>query len=131
MNGHTLTLRLALVLGLLTAACGDDGGGDTDGGADGGAANPCVTDGVVAEIGDNHPSGSHQLSIPLDDVLAGEDKSYDIQGNNTGHGHTVTVSADDFAALSAGETVELTSSNNGSAGRSHTHPVTLYCGPES
>ncbi|MCA9515135.1 MAG: hypothetical protein KC635_09355 [Myxococcales bacterium] len=78
-------------------------------------------------IVDNHPTGSHELEIAASDVSAGETIVYDIQGDNTGHGHTLTVSAEDFATLDAGEVVTLTSSDTGAAGRDHTHDVILSC----
>jgi hypothetical protein len=46
-----------------------------------------------------------------------------------GHGHSVTVSADDFIALDAGIEVTLESSDTGAAGMDHTHPVILTCNP--
>jgi hypothetical protein len=84
---------------------------------------------VTSTIVDNHPIGSHILEIPAEDVSAGVEETYDIQGDNTGHGHTVTVSADDFVDLDAGSEVMLTSSDTGAPGNDHTHPVTLSCTP--
>lgn len=89
----------------------------------------CAENGVTTTIVDNHPSGSHTLVVPVEDVAAGVEVTYDIQGNNTGHGHTVTVSATDFAALDSGTVVSLTSSDTGAIGMDHTHPVTLSCNP--
>jgi hypothetical protein len=62
------------------------------------------------------------LVIPVSDVTAGVERIYDIQGDNTGHGHTVTVTPDDFTALDAGTVLTLESSDTGAAGQDHTHP---------
>jgi hypothetical protein len=109
---------VSLVL-TLAAACGDDAP----------ATGLCADNSVTTTIVDNHPNGPHILDVPVADVLAAVEKTYDIQGNNTGHGHTVTVTADDFAALDSGTVVMLTSSDTGAAGNDHTHPVTLSCNP--
>jgi hypothetical protein len=55
-------------------------------------------------------------------VSAGVEKAYDIQGTSP-HPHTVTVSADNFAALANGESVDIDSTEGG-----HVHTVTLVCG---
>jgi hypothetical protein len=113
---------LALLVGLTTwfaAACS---GGP-------GVASLCEENGVTATILHNHPNGPHSLVVPVADVTAGIEVTYDIQGSNTGHGHTVTVTAADFAALGEGTVVTLTSSDTGAVGKDHTHPVTLACGP--
>ena len=89
----------------------------------------CEDNEVTVTIVDNHPNGPHVLVIPIGDIADGVEVTYDIQGNNTGHGHFVTVSADDFAALEAGELVTLTSSDTGAVGMDHTHPVLLTCDP--
>ena len=91
----------------------------------------CAENGVTTFIVDNHPSGSHTLVIPVSDVTAGVEVTYDIQGNNTGHGHTVTVSPDNFTALDAGTVLTLESSDTGAVGQDHTHPVTLSCNPRT
>ncbi len=89
----------------------------------------CEANGVSVTIVDNHPSGSHILEIPVSDVSAGVEVIYDIQGNNTGHGHAVTVSPEDFAALDDGMVVTLASSDTGAVGMDHTHPIVLDCNP--
>lgn len=94
------------------------------------AESTCMTDGPEAQIADNHPNGDHELDIPAADVAAGAEESYDIQGDNTGHGHTVTVSAAQFETLQEGDSVTVESSDLGAAGNDHTHVVTLSC-PEA
>ncbi len=104
---------VVLSLGLAGVACGDP--------------SPCEENGVSVVIADNHPNGPHTLSVSWADVEAAIAKTYDIQGSNTGHGHTVSLSGEEFESLAAGETVTIISSNNGSVGASHTHTVTLDC----
>ncbi len=115
---HLALWIVALVLAL-AAACGDDAP----------ATGLCAENGVSTTIGENHPNGFHTLDIPVTDVLAAVDKTYDIQGNNTGHGHSVTVTADDFADLDAGAVVTIESSDTGAVGMDHTYTVTLTCNP--
>jgi hypothetical protein len=94
------------------------------------ATSPCIAFGTVVDIDDNHPNGSHVLEVSSEDVAAGDERSYDIQGNNTGHGHTVTLSAEDFASLQDGDPVTVESSDTGAAGNDHTHTVTISCATE-
>ncbi len=90
----------------------------------------CTTEGVDVVIQDNHPNGDHELVITASDVVAGVEETYDIQGDNTGHGHSVTVTADDFASLQEGTEVTLESTDTGAAGNDHTHGVVLSCPAE-
>jgi hypothetical protein len=79
----------------------------------------CTANGAAAAIGTNH---GHTLAVSKEDVAAGADRTYQIQGSS-GHGHTVAVTAAMFATLKGGGSVSATSSND--AG--HTHAVTLTC----
>lgn len=72
---------------------------------------------IATEISNNH---RHEAIIPLEDVLAGEEKSYNIKGASS-HPHTLTVTAEHFAALKTEKSIDITSSND--AG--HTHIVRL------
>jgi hypothetical protein len=114
----------ALAAGLI-ASCGDD----PESSLDETDTTLCETNGVSTTIANNHPNGSHVLTIPVSDVQARVPVVYDIQGNNTGHGHTVSVSVDAFDALESGMIVSLVSSDTGAAGNDHTHAVTLSCNP--
>lgn len=120
--GH-LVIALALVVGFSAWAPGCDDGDD------GNESSTCLTVGPVVDIVDNHRTlgGDHKLTVSAADVAAGVAQTYDIRGDNTGHTHTVTVSAEDFAALAVGTPITLISSNNGSAGQSHTHEIRLSC----
>ena len=69
-------------------------------------------------IGGNH---GHELTVSADDVQAGAEKVYDIEGGAR-HTHTVTISAAQFALLAAGTAIQVTSSSAG-----HTHAVTVTC----
>jgi hypothetical protein len=111
-----LTSTLVAVAAVGLAACGPE-------------ASTCTTEGAEVEIVDNHRTsgGDHQLEVSADDVNAGVEVTYDIRGDNTGHTHEVTVSADDFADLQEGTSVELTSTDTGAAGNDHTHTVRLSC----
>jgi hypothetical protein len=83
------------------------GGGATGGtGGTGGAFAGC-TAAVTALISQNH---GHSLTIPLADIEAGVEMTYDATGSAT-HCHQVTLTAADFAALAAGEVVVKKSCN--------------------
>jgi hypothetical protein len=98
-------------------------------GCTGEGSNLCEENGVTVDIQDNHPDGDHQLDVPVSDVIAGVDVTYDIQGDNTGHGHDVTLTSDDFADLQDGLEVTVESTDTGAAGQDHTHTVVLTCNP--
>jgi hypothetical protein len=86
-----------------TATGGSSGsgtGGTATGGASGGTSNACTTD-LTAEIFDNH---DHELHIPLADIEAGVEKTYETTGS-ANHCHTVTLTAADFATLKSGGSV--------------------------
>src|SRR5690242_13655428 len=77
---------------------GDGGSGSSAGDGGNGDAGPlgrCVADGTTSVIADNH---GHVLVVTKDDVAAGADKAYDIQGTSD-HPHTVTITAAMFAQL--------------------------------
>jgi hypothetical protein len=73
---------------------------------------------LEGQISANH---GHRLLIPRQDVLAGKDKMYDIQGAAS-HGHTVLVTQEMFAQLRTKGQVQITSSAT-----THSHIVTLVC----
>jgi hypothetical protein len=93
------------------AACGDDGGStpppDT-------AQASCT-----ASIGTNH---GHTMSVSRDDVMAGAEKTYQIQGSS-GHPHTVVVTAAMFTMLQNNTAVMVRSSMDDL----HDHQVTINC----
>ena len=74
-------------------------------------------------IGVNH---GHSLTVPMADVMAGAERSYDIGMSGTpAHTHLVTVNAGAFAQLRGGTPVTLTSTEAG--GGPHSHPITITC----
>jgi hypothetical protein len=99
------------------------GGGSTstttsNGGA--GGTMPCNACGTVTSvIGTNH---GHAITVPVADVMAGADATYDITGSSP-HMHSVTVTGADFAILQACGSVMITSTSGGA----HTHNVTISC----
>ena len=82
--------------------------------------NPdCLSNGTNSSIGGNH---GHSISVPIADINAGVDKSYNISGS-AGHAHNVAVTAANFDALRNNQPVEITSSS----GDGHMHNVTIFC----
>ncbi len=108
MTSRMLGTLMAAAAAVALSACGP-------------AASTCTTEGAEVSIIDNHRTsgGDHQLEVSAEDVNAGVD--------NVGHTHTVAVTADDFADLQVGTSVEIESSDTGAAGNDHTHIVQLSC----
>jgi hypothetical protein len=79
----------------------------------------CAQAGTQVTIGDNH---GHILVVSEADIAAGGNKSYDIQGTSD-HPHTVTLSADDFAALGANNAIMTTSTFDDG----HDHSILVAC----
>jgi hypothetical protein len=75
----------------------------------------------TVEIGTNH---GHELEVPLADVMAAVEVTYDIQGTSM-HPHSVTLTVDDFMMLQQGMQVIVEST---AGGMGHTHQVTVSCG---
>ncbi len=109
----------------MAVACSDDGGEDPPVDAaqnntpDTGVAITCVSEPTVSI---SNPADPHVLAVPLADVTAGVEKTYDIQGTSP-HTHTVTVTAAHFIMLQQNTSVVLTSTNDAA----HTHEVTISC----
>ena len=100
---------------------GGTGGSAGTGGSGGGSG--CANPGEM--IGTNHPQGmQHTMTVTAADITAGVEKVYMIQGMS-GHPHSVTLSAANFATLAGGGTVMATSTSNGVP--AHTHVVTVSC----
>ncbi|MDZ4694933.1 MAG: hypothetical protein SGI86_07250, partial [Deltaproteobacteria bacterium] len=92
-------------------ACGEDEGEGGSGGSGGG-----ICSSTSANISNPH---GHELVIPIADVLAGESKTYSIQGSSL-HDHTVTIGAGNMVKLRDEKSLTTTSS----AGGGHTHSIT-------
>jgi hypothetical protein len=82
------------------------------------SSNACTTDPDVM-IGSNH---GHELVVPLADVEAGVEATYNIQGTSM-HPHSVTLTAEHFTMLQQGMQVVVDSSMDAM----HTHAVTVSC----
>ncbi|MCM2277376.1 MAG: hypothetical protein NDJ89_04815 [Oligoflexia bacterium] len=67
-------------------------------------------------------SHSHTLTVSIEDVSAGVEKTYTMTGS---HPHSVTLTAEHFATLRAGGTVSLVSTGGG--GGNHTHATKFVC----
>lgn len=79
----------------------------------------CLANGTGITIGSNH---GHTLVVSKEDVNAGVEKTYSIQGSS-GHDHIVTLSAANFTSLKNKTTISVTSTNDAD----HTHSVAVSC----
>lgn len=102
--------RRSLLLGAAALACSRGARADE--------ARPCPR--VIARIGQNH---GHVLEVKPADVLAGVEKTYDLTGS-AGHGHAVTLGAEDFKRIRAGEILRKPSTREG-----HLHRLYVRCSP--
>ena len=104
----------------------DAGPGGTDAGPGDTDAGPLECNSIGFEMGNRHPPGlRHEIDVPLADVTAAVEVTYDIQGASR-HPHTVVVTSADFARIAAGERVVITSSEDMGVDL-HSHDVTLFC----
>ena len=114
-------------LALLPACGGDDDGtptpGTDAGRRDTGTApvdlggGSCAS--VTSRIDANHGPA---LAVPAGDIAAGTAQTYSIMGSS-GHTHSVTLSASDFASLQSDGMVVVTSTT----ANSHVHAITVTC----
>jgi hypothetical protein len=95
------------------AACSSDSGSADSSPPD------CLANGTNISIGTNH---GHTLTVPVADLNAGVDKTYDIMGSSI-HTHSVTITAAQFTMLKANTSIMVTST----VGSAHTHVVTVGC----
>jgi len=100
-----------------TGSSSGTGTGTTSGSSTGGEASVCIEGIVAAVISNNH---GHVLEIPLADIEAGVEVSYDAMGASN-HCHEVILTPADYEALRAGETVVKFSCNGGD------HEYVLSC----
>jgi hypothetical protein len=78
---------------------------------------------VVTKIGRNH---GHELVVSPADVKAGVTKTYDLTGTS-GHAHEVTLGADDFKQLAAGQVLRMPATRYNGVG--HLHRVLVKVAP--
>lgn len=80
----------------------------------------CLANGANAKaISGNH---GHSLLVSKNDIDAGAEKTYSIQGSS-GHGHEITISTANFDKLKNKELLVIESTS----GSSHRHDVTVAC----
>lgn len=111
-------------LGKWVMSCSGGGSGSDEDPDPGGGPTPqpdCLNAGTNVSISANH---GHVLTVSKEDVAAGTQKSYDIEGSS-GHSHTVTLTATHFASLASNQQVIVTSTPQDGGG--HTHNVTVSC----
>ncbi len=83
-------------------------------------ASDCLINGANATaISSNH---GHTLSVSKEDIDAGTEKTYAIQGTS-GHNHTIVVTAANFNTLKSEKRISIESSRDSS----HRHNVTVSC----
>jgi hypothetical protein len=78
---------------------------------------------VIAKVGRNH---GHVLAVTPADVMAAITKTYDVNGTS-GHAHEVTLTADDFKKLQAGEVLRMPTTRY--QGQGHLHRVLVRTAP--
>ncbi len=119
---HTRREILATTLTVLATSalsCGGDEAATPPTGPD------CLSNGA----GWNLLSTSHSLRVSAEDVRAGVEKTYNIQGTG-GHAHFVTLTAEHFAQLQANQGVTVNSTSGatlGTTGTPHTHGLFVQC----
>jgi hypothetical protein len=108
---------LTLVIGsAAAAACG---------GSSPGPSGNCAANGTNSIISQNT---GHSFIVTKADIAAGVAKTYDIQGTDASHTHSVTLTAADMQALKNNMQVAETSSAGAAAGQSsHTHAIQVVC----
>jgi hypothetical protein len=99
------------------------GGGEADDGATTPTGPNCLSNGAEVNLG----TQTHTMRVSAEDVRAGVEKTYNIQGTNS-HAHFVTLTADHFAALRANQGVTLNSTTGQTSGQfPHTHRAIVQC----
>jgi hypothetical protein len=87
------------------------------------APKGCSVSNAAVTIEDNHAHAPHMMVVTAADVMAGVDKTYDIQGA-ANHNHQVTVTAAQFQMLQQGGMV----SDESTVAVCHMHKVDTSCG---
>lgn len=99
--------------------------GTTTGGTGMDTTAGLTCDAVEAEVGGPTmgPPHTHMLEVPAEDVAAGAEATYETS-TDAQHFHEVTVTAEMFEMLAAGETVMVDTLADATG---HMHPITLMC----
>ena len=84
----------------------------------------CLANGALVNTG----SAYHTMRVSKEDVQAGVEKTYNIQGTGS-HEHIVTLTAEHFAQLQANQSVTVNSALSGSRPSlaAHDHRVIVQC----
>ena len=83
----------------------------------------CLSNGAEVNLGNT----THTMRVSTEDVRAGVEKTYNIQGTGS-HAHFVTLTADNFAALQTNQSVTLNSTTGQDSGQfPHTHRAIVQC----
>ncbi len=102
---------------LVGCSSSDDGSDNPDPDPDS-EAN-CLDNGTASSIGSNH---GHSLAVSKEDVDAGAEKTYSIQGTSN-HDHSVTLTSANFDSLKTNASITATSSDDSG----HSHSVSVSC----
>ncbi len=117
-SGTTAGATGAATTGTTSNTTGATTGATTGGGTMTQGLQSCAT-----TVQNNHPPpGQHIVTVPVQDVTAGVDKTYHIQGN-ADHDHTFTLTAANFATLKSGAQVMTTTTTT----LSHNHGIVVVC----
>jgi hypothetical protein len=109
---------LVLLVGSAAAACGGSSSSPTPSGN-------CAANGSTSIISQNT---GHVLNVTKADIAAGAAKTYDIQGTDTTHTHSVTLTAADMVALQGNlQALETSTAGNAAGQPSHTHQIQVVC----
>src|SRR5262245_11528812 len=98
--------------GLLLGACSQNNSDDEESST----AGNCSANGAAMSIGSN--DGHTGSTVTSSDVIAGIQKTYNINAGTAGHAHTVTVTASGFSQLLGNSTIIVTTDADGTG---HTH----------
>lgn len=80
----------------------------------------CLANGADAKsISSNH---GHTLTVSKEDIDAGAEKAYSIQGSS-GHDHGIVITEANFTSLKSKQSIVVESTT----GASHRHDVTVSC----
>ena len=84
----------------------------------------CLANGALVNTG----SAYHTMRVSKEDVQAGVEKTYNIQGTGT-HQHIVTLTAEHFAQLQANQSVTVNSTSDkwSPSLAAHNHRVIVQC----
>jgi len=131
-------------MSVLIQACGGGGdSGDADDDSGGGSSKPAAiacADPFKTYLKESSSSHNHAIDLTLEQINLGASRQvvltrYDTNGSDVLHVHWFTISAEDLAALKAGQAVTITTDEEDSGntvGDSeaihwHTHVFEFYC----